>query len=177
MPYTLHIVTGAPGAGKSTALNHFLRRHTAYLAFDIDWLLEAASSLVATDIRFAPSTWKSYTTLWFEILGAIHRNGKTPVLFAPIDIHDITRYGQPVWCRRIEWLLLDCSDAIRRQRLAQRPGWTVAMLEEAMMDAQVLRQTVQTTIDTGILSPDEVAGRILRWLAQTRPGEEASPLR
>lgn len=164
MAYTMYIVTGAPGAGKSTALDHFMRRGTTYLGFDIDWLLESASALAGSEIRFAPSTWKSYTTLWFDVLWAIHANGKTPVLFAPIDEHDITTFGQPVWCRRIAWLLLDCDDEIRRQRLMQRPNWTPAMVEEAMTDAQVLRQTVHNSVDTGIRSPNEVVDRIIRWL-------------
>jgi|GEM_PF-6727558 len=76
----IFIVTGAPGAGKSTTLTHFLRRQSSFIAFDMDWLVEAASSLAGTDIRFAPSTWKSYTELWFEVVHAIHRNEQTPVL-------------------------------------------------------------------------------------------------
>jgi broad-specificity NMP kinase len=60
MKYVLHIVTGAPGAGKSTTLAAFLRLKSEYVAFDIDWLAQPASRLAGKDILFDPSTWKPY---------------------------------------------------------------------------------------------------------------------
>lgn len=162
--YTSYIVTGAPGSGKSTALDAFVRLHSAYIAFDIDWLTITASGLAGKDIIFDQSTWKAYNAVWFEILHAIHVNGKVPVLFAPLDVQDIQKYGQPAWCASIEWCLLDCDDALRRKRLLQRPGWTETMVEEAIEDAQFLRATIHRTIDTGTLPPLNVASEILRWL-------------
>lgn len=63
---------------------------------------------------------------------------------------------------------MDCTDDIRRERLIERPGWTTAMVEEALNDAHILRQTVRDKIDTGLLAPDEVAERIHDWLNQSR---------
>jgi len=85
MKYPLCIVTGAPGSGKSTTLNAFLELHSGYIAFDIDWLAEAASNLAAKDIYSDPSTWKPYTALWFEVLHAVYKNGQIPVFFTPND--------------------------------------------------------------------------------------------
>lgn len=171
MKYPLYVVTGAPGSGKSTALEAFLilRRdalHSDYIAFDIDWLADTASSLAGKDIYTDPSTWKPYGMLWFEVLHAINRNGQTPLFFTPNDPEDFRRFGQPAWCSTVEWLLLDCDDHTRRERLAQRLDWTEAMIAEALTDARVLRQTVPFHVDTGLLSPGEVAVRIVDWLEQ-----------
>lgn len=165
MQHCLHIVTGAPGAGKSTTIDAFVRLRTDFIAFDIDWLAALVSRLVGEDIRFAPSLWEPYNELWFAVLASVDRNGKTPVLFAPIDARDLQRSGLPEWCSRVEWILLDCDDATRGKRLKQRPGWSDAMIVEAMADAKFLRQTVPEQIDTGALSPDAVASQLLNRIS------------
>jgi hypothetical protein len=167
MKHVLHIVTGAPGAGKSTALAAFLGFNSRFIAFDIDWLTIPASNLAGKDIIFDPSTWPAYNALWFEVLHAVCRNRKQPVFFAPTDPHDIARYGQPSWCDQIEWLLLDCIDMLRQQRLKQRPEWTDLMVEEAIADASLLRETIHERIDTGVWPPHVVASKIHAWLERT----------
>jgi hypothetical protein len=164
--HRLHIVTGAPGSGKSTALNAFLRIQSPYLAFDIDWLTVSASQLAGRDIIFDRTTWPSYNAVWFDVLHAIHKNSKIAVFFAPLDQRDVAAYGQPAWCDRIEWLLLDCADTIRYDRLQRRAGWTTDMIAESILDAQVLRQQIVERIDTNTYTPDEVATTILTWLAR-----------
>jgi energy-coupling factor transporter ATP-binding protein EcfA2 len=167
MKYSLYIVTGAPGSGKSTVLEAFLGLHSDYIAFDIDWLAEAASDLAAKDIYSDPSTWRPYSRLWFEILHAIDKNGRTPIFFTPNDPQDFEQYGQPAWCRDAKWLLLDCDDQTRRERLRQRLDWTEAMIAEAVADADMLRQAIHLHLDTGLLSPTESAAQILDWLEQS----------
>ena len=82
-PAILRIITGAPGSGKSTAMERFLRRGSGYVAFDMDWLLVSASALAQRDVQNDPDTWPAYNALWLEIIHAVYRNGVTPVLFAP----------------------------------------------------------------------------------------------
>jgi hypothetical protein len=160
----IYIVTGAPGSGKTTTLEALLSRAGSFLVFDIDWLLIPASQLARSDILSDHATWPAYNALWFEILHAVHKNGKRAIFFSPLDTHDVARYGQPAWCARIEWLLLDCDDVTRQMRLSCRPGWTEAMIAEALIDAQALREQVTERIDTGIYTPDEVAAAILVWV-------------
>jgi hypothetical protein len=164
MKYPLCIVTGAPGSGKSTTLKAFLELHSNFIAFDIDWLAAAASDLADKDIYSDPSTWKPYASVWFEVLHAIYRNGQIPVFFSPNDPQDIERYGQPAWCSDVQWLLLDCDDQTRRDRLVHRPAWTEVMIVEALADARVLRQAIHLQVDTGLFAPKAIATKILDWL-------------
>ncbi|MGI8855573.1 MAG: hypothetical protein ACR2JW_07475 [Thermomicrobiales bacterium] len=166
----LYIVTGAPGAGKSATLDAFLALQTAYVGFDIDWLASTASDLAGTSIILDQTTWRPYRALWFEVLHAIMRNGSVPVLFASIDREDIAGVGSLAWCGGIDWLLLDCDDHIRRERLTRREGWTAAMVEDAILDAMALRSAFSTTVDTGRHLPRSIAARVVAWLDQCRKG-------
>ena len=166
MKYPLCIVTSAPGSGKSTTLSVFIELQSHYIAFDIDWLADVASALANKDIYADPGTWKPYASVWFEVLHAVHKNHRIPVFFTPNDPHDIEHFGQPAWCSELQWLLLDCDDQTRRDRLIQRLNWTEAMIAEACADARSLRQAIPLQVDTGLLSPKAVASRILDWLEQ-----------
>lgn len=162
--HIMYIVTGAPGSGKSTALTSFLELNSDYIAFDIDWLGKTASNLADRNIFFDESTWKPYANLWFEVLHSIYKNKKIPVFFTANDATDIEKIGFPNWCKSIKWLLLDCNDQIRLKRLKDRDHWTNEMIAEAIDDACVLRKLVDLKIDTGSLSPHQVASKILDWL-------------
>jgi hypothetical protein len=164
----LYIVTGALGAGKSVTLDAFLALHTPHIAFDIDWLAAAASALAHRSILHDPTTWRPYRAVWFEVLHAIIRNSRVPVLFAAIDPHDVAELGPLAWCDRINWFLLDCDDRVRRERLRQRPGWTAPMMDEALADAAALRAGISTVVDTGHHPPRHVAERIAAWLERAR---------
>ncbi len=160
----VYIVTGAPGAGKTTALGALLRLRTDYIIVDGDWLLGAASDLAKASVRSDRSTWRPYRALWFEVLHAIARNGRTPVLFAAIDEGDVEELGDIAWCGGIAWLLLDCGDSVRRERLRRREGWSEAMIDDALADAAALRVAVQRRVDTGAQLPGQIAQAILSWL-------------
>lgn len=164
MKHKLFVVTGAPGSGKTTALEAFLQLRTPYLAFDIDWLGVVASDLAGKDIFFDRSTWRPYGALWFEILHSVYRNGQVAVFFTPNSPSDFESLGLPGWCRGVEWLLLDCGDAVRRERLQSRPEWTETMVEEAIEDALSLRQAIATSVNTVDGTPAQVASAILSWL-------------
>ena len=160
----LHIVTGAPGAGKSVALEALLALGTDRIVFDIDWLIGSASALTGQDVHFASEMWVSYNALWLEVVHAVHRNGKAAVLFAPFDVEDLARHDISAWCTQVRWLLLDCDDQTRRRRLAERRDWSDARTSAAIVDARKLRTQIADVVDTGSNSPIEVARAIQRWL-------------
>jgi hypothetical protein len=163
MSNRISIVTGAPGAGKTSALEAFLALRAPVVAWDIDWLLAAGSALARADIRTAAETWPAYNSLWLEVLHGVVRNGATPVLFAPLDPRDLPRAVLPPWCGGVRWLLLDCPDEVRIARLTAR-GDPPDVRKEALADAAFLRSAIVERIDTGTCRPNEVADAILAWL-------------
>jgi hypothetical protein len=167
MKQKLFIATGAPGAGKSAVLEVLLQQSPRYIFFDIDWLSKVASELAGKSIYFERSTWQAYARVWFSVLDAVYKNGKTPVLFAPFDKDDIAHYGVPEWCDGVEWLLLDCSDDTRSQRLRGRE-WPAERIEEALQDARKLRETIPDQLDTSTSAPAEAAQRVTAWLDARR---------
>jgi hypothetical protein len=164
MKHDIYVVTGAPGAGKSTTIMAFLSLKSEYIAFDIDWLAVPAGTLANKNIFTDPSTWKPYAALWFEVIHSVHKNHKTPVFFSPNTPSDFEHHGMPDWCGDVNWLLLDCDDQIRSHRLAQRKEWDDEMIQDAISDAVELRNMVSNTHDTGTLTPEQVATEILNWL-------------
>jgi hypothetical protein len=164
----LNIVTGAPGAGKTAALEAFLALRAPFVAWDIDWLLAPGSALAGLDIRTTAAAWPAYNSLWLEVLHGLIRNGATPVLFAPLDPRDLPAGTVPSWCGGVRWLLLDCSDKERIRRLAAR-GDQAGVQAEALADATFLRSAIPDQVDTEGLSPAEVAARVLTWLREGSP--------
>jgi len=100
MAHILYLVTGAPGAGKSTTVEALIRLNSGILVFDMDWFLDAASRLAGQDIHVAPQTWPAYYALWMEILAALAHNRQTSLLCAPISPQDMRRYGTTALVRR-----------------------------------------------------------------------------
>jgi broad-specificity NMP kinase len=166
---SLSIVAGAPGAGKSSALQELLALGAPVVAFDLDWLIESASTLAGRDIHFDESTWPAYTALWLDVVHGVVRNGRRVVLFAPfapVDLPD----SLPAWCGSISWLLLDCSDETRRQRLGER-DWGHARIREAIEDAAELRAAIPTIVRTDDETPEATASEVRSWLSSTRRKE------
>lgn len=161
--HTLYFVSGAPGSGKTTVVEKLLEKPSAFVFFDIDWLADPASALVGQNIRFAPETWSAYGDVWLGVLHAVIKNGLTPVLLTPADPSDFASRALPDWCAGISWLLLDCNDKTRLERL-RRSGWEEERLQDALQDAATMRPLILDHVDTGASSPDEVALSILGWL-------------
>lgn len=160
----IYIVTGAPGSGKTLASEELIKLCNDYIVFDIDWLAESASKLVGKSIYFNSETWPNYFEIWSDVLRAIYRNNKTPVLFAPHDKEDVASYGLPEWCSEVEWMLLDCDDKTRIKRLRAGRDWTDERIQEALNDATKLKASIENRIDTSSHAPEEVARKIKSWL-------------
>jgi hypothetical protein len=159
----LPVVTGAPGAGKSTVLAELLGRRSEYLFFDVDWLAETGSRLSGRSVYTEAAVWPAYRRLWLDVLVAVARNRRQPVIFAPWNAADLAEVDAGRnW--RVDWLLLDCADGVRRARLRGRAEWTGEMEEEAIADAGQLRLEIARRTDTGVATVGEVASVMLAWL-------------
>lgn len=158
----VHIVAGAPGAGKSNAVEASHDADIGFAALDMDSLLESASTLSQKDVRVASETWPPYNRMWFEILGGIEKCGINAILFGPIGPNDID--DLPAWCAGIRWFLLDCSDDVRRKRLSGR-GWSEEAIRGAIADAEELRSSgIEQVLDTSVMSPPEVIEKLSTWM-------------
>jgi len=163
MPSDLLIVTGAPGSGKSSTASALVQLGSPYAIFDIDWLADAAGELAGRSIYSDSTTWGPYRRLWHEILCSVARNDIQPIFFCPNTPSDLEGLGKAEWCNSISWLLLDCDERTRRERLDVRSDWSAERKMEAMKDARELRRLIDQTLDTSLLLPGEVARKVLGW--------------
>lgn len=170
----LSIVTGAPGAGKSTTVAALLRLRREYLVFDADWLLPDLSAVTGRVIAEAEELWPPYRRLWLTIARVIAQNGRQTILFIPLEPGELATASPEDRRGNVRWCLLDCDDATRRDRLLAR-GWDDAAIAEASHDAAVLRTQIPYVVDTGRMAVAAVAADLDRWLHGCAGGGGISP--
>jgi hypothetical protein len=159
----LFVVTGAPGAGKSTVVPELVRLSPGNLVvMDMDELLDDDGRLLGISIASptAAPIWPAYNALWLRITELIRRSGIPVLLLSPL---------LPTELPEGRWLHLDCPDAVRRKRLAAR-GWLQDQIDDALADAAELRKHVPRSV-RGDLSPEHVARSILDWIRGERFGK------
>ena len=152
----LFVVTGAPGAGKSTVIPELLRLHAAGLVvMDMDELLDQDGRVLGIDIAHpaAAASWPAYNALWLRITELVRRSGTPMLLLSPLVPREMPE-GR--------WLHLDCPDSVRRKRLAER-GWSAKQIAEALADAAKIRKLVPRSVP-GDGTPEESARLILAWV-------------
>jgi hypothetical protein len=121
--------------------------------------------LAGKDVHFASETWPAYNALWLDLMHAILRNGARALLFAPWAPDDLDPL--PGWCGGARWLLLDCPDAVRRGRLAER-DWNESRIQDAIDDAGLLRSAIrEDVLDTSVLSSAEVVEAVAQWVRRS----------
>jgi hypothetical protein len=139
-----------------------LERLPQFVVLDMDLLLDSAGALAGTDLRSAGAAplWPAYNDLWLELIRAISVAHPVLVLgpLTPDEVSDSS----------IQWAVLDCRDEQRRAGLRAR-GYGDAAIQDAINDAQALRQHGAVTISTDDTTPDQVADTVARWAeAQSR---------
>ena len=158
------MVTGAPGAGKSTVLPELLRLRLTtavgerrLVVMDMDELLDSDGRILGIDIAHssAAANWPAYSALWLRITELVRRSGTPMLLLSPMV---------PRQMPEGRWLHLDCPDAVRRKRLAAR-GWSDAQITAALADAAEIRKLVPRSV-AGDGTPEESAQKILAWVKE-----------
>lgn len=150
------MVTGAPGAGKSTVIPELLRLHSPGLVvMDMDELLDSDGRVLGIDIAEpdAAPQWPAYNALWLRITELVRRSGTPMLLLSPLV---------PSQLPEGRWLHLDCPDPVRRKRLAER-GWSEERIAEALVDAAEIRTLVPRSVP-GDGTTEEAARLILAWV-------------
>jgi hypothetical protein len=162
---TLFVVTGASGSGK-TALLAPLSRILAGTAvtFDVDLLLDSAGML--SDGR--PIEWPAFRNAWLSVAHGVAQCGLPTVLLGPFTPGQLEPLPARRWVGEIRFLLLDCSDEVRLERLEARPPWRRHDIEEQTKFGRWLRETMADAVDTALGSPEDSAQAVAAWVAKYR---------
>lgn len=156
----LFVVTGASGSGK-TAIFAPLARTLAgrCVTFDVDWLLDAAGALGGG----RPIEWPAFWQAWLAVAHGVAQSGMPTVLLGSImpPLDDI---ASRQWVGAIHYLLLDCTDELRRDRLESRPSWRARDIEKQASFATWLRSHVPDRVDTSDRTPDDTAAAVAAWV-------------
>ena len=160
----LAYVLGAPGSGKTTVAPLLRERLPAWVVVDWDAFMDAASALAGRDIRKNPETWPSYRSLVRAVVRSIEPHPTVLVgVCTPDELAD-----WPI----AAWVVLDCSDDERTQRLAAHRSR--GEIEHAIDDPRRYRSYDLPVVDTTGRSPEAVAAALAHLLSPV-DGNAASP--
>ena len=155
------IVTGASGSGKTAVFAPLARQLAGEAAvFDIDSLIDP----FAIQADNAPLNWGAIRAAWLSVAAGVAHSGLPTVLLGPLAPFHFEELEQTRWVRSMHFLLLDCPDAVRRQRLKARPAWRRRDIEEQTRWGAWLRQNIHDTVDTSRADLDETVRDVAGWV-------------
>jgi len=165
----LVVVTGASGSGK-TAIFAPLATALAEvcLTFDADLLLDAAGALSGG----RPMDWSAFHAALLAVAHGGAQSGRATTLLAPLKPGVLESLPARRWIGDISYLLLDCPDDLRRERLVARPPWRLRDIEEQVSFGRWLRGNIADSIDTSRGSPEEAAGTAAGWVRDRLAGPD-----
>ena len=157
----LFVVTGASGSGK-TAIFAPLARLLAgrCVTFDVDWLLDAAGALSGG----RPIVWPAFREAWLAVAHGVAQSGMPAVLLGPFTPGHLDGLASRRWVGEIHYLLLDCTENSRRNRIESRPPWRQRDIEEQTAFATWLRSHIPDRVDTSDSTPDDTAAAVAAWV-------------
>jgi hypothetical protein len=157
----INYVLGAPGSGKSLIIPRLRALLPDRVVLDWDAFMGPAGDLAGAPIPQTPQTWEPYGRLVRAIADVVLPADM--VLLGVCTPEELTDWPDG------PWILLDCSDDVRRQRLTARNE--PDDIEEVLSDAARYRALALPVVDTTQLSPDEVAKAVAdKVIATPQPG-------
>lgn len=141
-------VLGAPGSGKSAIRPFLAQLLPEKVVLDWDDLMAPASALAGVDVRTSASMWPAYREL---VRVAVETTGPQRCVVLGV----CTPEELPGWPID-QWMLLDCDDAERARRLADRPR----DVQSAIADAAAYRRLGLLVVETTGRTLAEVAAFI-----------------
>jgi hypothetical protein len=169
----LFVVTGASASGKTAILAPLAAALAAdCVTFDADVLLDAASALS----RGQPIDWAAFHAALIAVAHGVAQSGRPTVLLAPLGPGTLELIPARRWIGDISYLVLDCTDDVRRRRMAARPPWRLHDVEEQVSWGRWLRANVPDRVDTTEGTPADSAAAVASWvLRQLSPAAAAGP--
>jgi predicted kinase len=157
----LFVVTGASGSGKTAILAPLASALAAEcVTFDADGLLDAAGALS----HGQPIDWAAFHAALLAFAHGVAQSGRPTVLLAPLGPGTLESLAARRWIGDIRYLVLDCPDDVRRQRMAARPPWRLHDVEEQVSWGRWLRVNVPDRVDTSHGTPADCAAAVASWV-------------
>lgn len=159
----LFTVTGASGSGKSAVFAPLARRlHGQCITFDVDWLLDSAGELSGDQ----PIRWPAFRDAWLAVAHGVAQSGLPTVLLGPFIPQHLAGLPARRWVGDIHFLLLDCPDDLRRERIQARPSWRSRDIDQQTEFGRWLRRNIADRVDTSRGTPDDAAAAIAAWVTR-----------
>jgi len=195
-------LTGGIGSGKSTAAG--VLAGLGWRVVDTDAIARAltapgGAALPAIQARFGSEVFNDQGTLDRAALRqrvfadpqakadleALLHPSILRVALAQAEGHDDVVFDVPLLVESVHWrqrvdaiLVIDCDVEVQAQRVAQRPGWTLAQAR-AVIAAQASREArravADVVIDNSALKLEEFEAAVRSASAQWRPPVKESP--
>lgn len=157
----LIVITGASGSGKTTIFVPLARALAEdCLTFDADLLLDAAGALSGG----RPIDWSAFHAALLAVAHGAGQSSRATVLLAPLVPGVLEPLPARRWVGDISYVVLDCPDDVRRERLVARPPWRDRDIEKQVSFGCWLRANIPDTIDTSRGSPVDVAAAAAAWV-------------
>lgn len=155
------VVTGASGSGKTTVFAPLARELAGDAAvFDIDWLIDS----FAIQANGARLDWRAIRAAWLSVASAVAQSGLPTVLLGPVAPFHFDELPETSWVRSMHFYLLDCPDAVRRQRLEERPAWRKRDIDDQIRWGTWLRENLDDAVDTSRADIDETVRAVAGWV-------------
>jgi hypothetical protein len=157
----LFVVTGASGSGKTTVFAPLARKLAdRCVTFDIDWLIDSATELNGGQ----PFRWPALRNMWLAIAHGVAQSGVPTLLLGPLIPQHLEDLSGRRWIGEIHFVVLDCPDDLRRQRIEARPPWRSRDIDEQIEFGRWLRSNIADQIDSAHGTPDDTAAAIATWV-------------
>jgi len=157
----LFVVTGASCSGKTAILAPLAAALAANcVTFDADVFLDSAGALS----RGQPIDWPAFHAALLAVAHGVAQSGRPTVLLAPVGPGTLESLPARRWIADIRYLVLDCPDDVRRQRMAARPPWLLHDVEEQVSWGRWLRGNVPDRVDTTAGTPADCAAAVASWV-------------
>jgi rRNA maturation protein Nop10 len=174
----LFIVTGASGAGKTTACLALVGQLPECVVLDSDILWDARFNTPEDNYR-------AYRALWLSLARDIGQNGRPVMLFGSAVPEQFEDLPGRRYFSAIHYLALVCEDTVLVERLHSRPAWREAGSPQFIASMLAFNRwfyehaaTTQPPItlhDTGHSSPAATPACITAWIRRHLDSPAAGP--
>lgn len=165
----LFILTGASGAGKTTASLALVDKVKDAVVMESDILWREEFNQPGTD-------YQNYRELWLRVSKNISQAGKPVILCGCAVPEQFEQCIERRYFSNIHYLALVCENELLAARLRARPQWRGSFGDEYIKDHLAfndwLKNTAENTkppitlLDTSEMTADETAEKVSQWIKE-----------